>query len=63
MNSDEQFKKIEALVTSRGLTEFTPGIRFRYFNDPLIYALFNLVLELFENQNSHLANWDPWEDE
>lgn len=61
MNNDQQFKKMEALMCSRGF-EFTNETKFRYFNDPLTYALCNLVLELFENQNSHLSNWDPWED-
>lgn len=57
----EKFKKIEALLGSRGL-EFTPPMRFNYFNDPMFKALFTLILELFEDRENRLSNWDPWED-
>lgn len=61
MNSDEQFKKIEALLLSRGL-EFTPPMRYNYFNDPMFKALLTLIVELFEKENDRIGNWDPWED-
>lgn len=61
MTEQEKFNKIEAILLSRGL-EFTPPMRFNYFNDPMFKALFTLILELMEAQNEHLSNWDPWED-
>lgn len=56
MNSDEQFKKVEALLLSRGL-EFTPPMRYNYFNDPMFKAIFTLLLELIEK-----TDWDPHEE-
>lgn len=61
MNETEKFKKIETILLSRGL-EFTPPMRFNYFNDPMFKALFTLILELMETQHNNLSNWDPWED-
>lgn len=45
----EKLYKIEDLVTSMGL-EFTAQMKFRYFNDTLVYALFSLVLGLLEEK-------------
>ncbi len=63
LNSDERFKKVEALLLSRGL-EFTPPMRYHYFNDPMFKALFSLIVELFESKTDKdtLSNWDTWED-
>ncbi len=63
MNSDERFKQVEALLLSRGL-EFSPPMRYKYFNDPMYKAIFTLLLELFDKKvdKDELSNWDPWED-
>jgi hypothetical protein len=59
----DRFHKIEALLLSRGL-EFTPPMRYKYFNDPMYKAIFLLILDLFEKKTDKdsLANWDPWDE-
>lgn len=54
------FRKLEALLEERGL-EFTPPMRFQYWNDSAFRAIFLLILELFDKYDRG-QEWDPWKE-
>jgi hypothetical protein len=51
MDETKTFKQIEEMLSTRGI-EFTPQMQFQYWHDPLVHALFHIVLELMENKNN-----------